>query len=133
MVTCCELFGVRSFVLKVRPWSGNNVPINLHQTSAIHCYKEGQCHKAKLSLSEVALLAERRQRSVGSALSTRSRDPAQLLSLKEPGAQDPAGPQAPQATHTAGAGPSDCVSGRRPLPLGHRGRDWKEIHHHLKA
>ena len=41
MITYCELFGVRSFVLNVRSWSGNNAPVNLHQTSAIHGYEEG--------------------------------------------------------------------------------------------
>ena len=31
VVSCCKFLGVRSFVLKVRSWSGHNVPINLHQ------------------------------------------------------------------------------------------------------
>ena len=31
MVSCCKLLGVRTFVLEVRSWSGNDVPVNLHQ------------------------------------------------------------------------------------------------------
>ena len=48
-------------------------------------------------------LAKRRQISVGGSLRARSPDPAQLSSLREPGTQDPTGPQAPQATQTARA------------------------------
>ena len=41
--------------------------------------------------------------SVGGSLRARSPDPAQLSPLREPGAQDPTGPQAPQAAQTVGA------------------------------
>ena len=44
----------------------------------------------------------KRQISVGGSLRARSPDTAQLSSLREPGAQDPAGPQAPQAAQTVG-------------------------------
>ena len=45
----------------------------------------------------------KRQISFGHSLRARSPDPAQLSSLREPGAQDPTGLQAPQATQTVGA------------------------------
>ena len=45
----------------------------------------------------------KRQISVGGSLRARSPDPARLSSLREPGAQDPAGPQAPQAAQMVGA------------------------------
>ena len=59
-----------------------------------------------------------RQISAGGALSARSPDHAQPSSLREPGAQEPAGPQAPQATQT-GAGsrglrPMETAAGIRP-------------------
>ena len=44
----------------------------------------------------------RRQISVGGALGARSPDPVQLLSRRQLGAQDPTGPQSPQALQTAG-------------------------------
>ena len=104
LVSCCKLLGVRSFVLEVRSWSGNNVPVNLHQTNVILCSdKKGQGPKAQLSPSKVQVLAKRRQISVGGSLRARSPDPAQLSSLREPGTQDPTGPQAPQAAQMAGA------------------------------
>ena len=45
----------------------------------------------------------KRQISDGGSLRARSPDPAQLSSLREPGAQGPAGPQAPRAAQTVGA------------------------------
>ena len=44
------------------------------------------------------------------ALEARFPDPAQQSSLREPGAQDSASPQAPEATQT-GPGPADCDPG----------------------
>ena len=35
VVSCCRLLGIRSFVLKVRSWSGHNVAGSLHQNK---CY-----------------------------------------------------------------------------------------------
>ena len=32
-----DFFGVRTFVLEVRSWSGNDFPVNLYKTSAILC------------------------------------------------------------------------------------------------
>ena len=48
------------------------------------------------------VLPKRRQISVGDSLRARSPDPAQLSSLRESGAQNPTGPQAPQATGRQG-------------------------------
>ena len=45
----------------------------------------------------------KRQISAGGSLRPRSPDPAQPPSLREPGAQDPTSPQAPQATQMARA------------------------------
>ena len=49
MVSCYRLLGVRSFVLEVRSWSGNDVPENLYQMNVILCPDEkGQSPKAQL-------------------------------------------------------------------------------------
>ena len=37
VVSYCRLLGVIHFVLKVRSWSGNDVPINLYQMNVILC------------------------------------------------------------------------------------------------
>ena len=61
----------------------------------------------------------KRQISAGGALRARCPDPAQLSSLREPGAQVPAGPQAPQAVQTGGwvrglhATQGDCCRGNK--------------------
>ena len=50
MVSCYRLLGVRSFVLEVRSWSGNDVPENLYQMNVILCPDEkGQSPEAHLS------------------------------------------------------------------------------------
>lgn len=74
--------------------------------SSSHCYQEGQRHRAQLSLSEVPVLAERRQVS-WQCLSTRSPYPAQL----SPPSWRSQAPRIQLALRppTAGAGPSDCV------------------------
>ena len=60
MVSCCRLLGVRSFVLEVQSWSGNNVCVNLYQMNVILCPdKKGQNPKAQLSPSKVRVLAKR--------------------------------------------------------------------------
>ena len=51
-----------------------------------------------------------RQVSAGGALGARAPDPAQLSSLREPGAQDPARPQAPQSPQTR-TRPKHCEPG----------------------
>ena len=58
-LNCCTLFGVRSFALEVSSWSGNDIPINLHQTNVILCSdKKGQVPKTQLSPSEVWILTD---------------------------------------------------------------------------
>ena len=53
MVSCYRIFAVTSFVLKVRSWSGNNVPIYLYQMNVVFYHscpvKRGQSLKAELS------------------------------------------------------------------------------------
>ena len=88
MASCCKFVGVRSFVLEVRSWSGNNVLINLYQINVIfYSDKKGQGPKAQLSPSKVPVLAKKMQILVGSSLRARFPDPAQLSSLREPGGQ----------------------------------------------
>ena len=61
VVSCCRLLGVRSFVLEVQSWSGNNVCVNLYQMNVIlSSDKKEQGPKAKLSPSGVLVLAKRR-------------------------------------------------------------------------
>ena len=75
MIICCTLFGVRSFAFEVRSWAGNSVPVNLYQVNAILCCdKKGWGHQAQLSLSEVQILAKRRQISADGSLRARSPD-----------------------------------------------------------
>ena len=65
------------------------------------------------------VLPKRRQISVGGSLRARSPDPAQLSWLRKPGAQDPSGPQASQATQT-GACEGETMSHRlQPRQTGH--------------
>ena len=86
MVSCYRLLGVRSFVLEVRSWSGNDVPENLYQMNVILCPdQKGQSPNAQLSPSKLPALAKRRQISVGSSF--RARYPAHLSCLREPGIQ----------------------------------------------
>ena len=65
----------------------------------------------------------KREISAGSTLIAKSPDPVQPSSLREPGAQDPAGPQVTQV----GPGPSDCDQWRPPPPSGRRGGDGGEV------
>ena len=47
VASCCRLLGVRSFVLKIRSWSGNDVPVNLYQMNVILCLdKKGKSQAA---------------------------------------------------------------------------------------
>ena len=66
MVSWCKLLGVRSFVLEVRSWSGNDVPVNLHRANVILCSdKKGQGLTAQFSPSKVQVLAKREGVSAG--------------------------------------------------------------------
>ena len=88
VVSCCKRPGVRSFVLEVGSWSGNDVPINLYQKNVILCHdKKGQGPRVQLSPSKVPVLAKRRQSSVGSSFRARYPHPAHLSCLREPGIQ----------------------------------------------
>ena len=53
VVSCSILLGVSFFVLKVRSWPGNNVPIYFYQMNDIFCHSfpvmRGQIFKAQLS------------------------------------------------------------------------------------
>ena len=128
MVSCYRLLGVRSFVLEVRSWSGNDVPENLYQMNVILCPDEkGQSPEAQLLPSKFPVLAKRRQISVGSSFRARFPYPAQLSSLREPGIQ-PKWPQSPQAVQMGRPGLTDCDPDRWPLLEGHRDRDGGEVH-----
>ena len=125
MVSCCKLLGVRFFVLEVRSWSGNDISVNLYQTNIILCSdKKDHSLSAKLSLSEVQVLAKRRYIH----LVAPSGPGPQLSLLRESGAQDPTGPQAPQAAQMVGTRLRGLW-----LTLGPRGRNGREVHCHLKA
>ena len=123
MVSCCKLLGVRSFVLKVRSQSGHRcsckpppkqmlfsvltrkgeVPrLNFHPPRSRPWLRGGGPCTGWVTLpgrvrpapSLGAQARVRRQISAGGALRARSPDPTQPSSLREPGAQDPAGPWA---------------------------------------
>ena len=101
MVSCCRLLGVRAFVLEARLWLENNVPVNIYQTNVIlHSDKKWRGSKAQLFPYEVQVLAEKL--SVDGFFRAGSPDPAQLSSLREPGARDLL-PSAPQAAQMVGA------------------------------
>ena len=130
VVSCHRLLGVSSFVLEVRSWSGNDVPVNLYQMNVILCPdQKGQSPKAQPSPSKVQVLANS---SVSSSFRARFPHPAQLSSLREPGTQ-PTGPQSPQAAQMGRAGLTDCSLHRWPLLLGWRDRDGAGVHCRLKA
>ena len=123
VASCCKLLGVKSFVLEVRSWSGNNVSVNPYQMNVYSLsWQEKQGPKAQLSPSKVLILAKRRQVSVGSSLSARSPHRAQLSSLKEPGAQ-PSWPSGSSGHSEGRPGHTECNPGTLPLLLGHRRKD----------
>ena len=138
--------------------SGNNVPINLHQTNVTFCSdKKGEGPKAQLSPSKVqAWLGEggpvtlpwnicptpnlgppacaqawlKRQISVGGSLRARSPD---LPSCHHWGSQSPRTQLTLRPPKWRGPGLTTCVLCRLPLPLGHRDGDGREAHCCLKA
>ena len=63
VVSCSILLGVSFFVLKVRSWPGNNVPIYFYQMNDIFCpscpLKRGQSVKAQFSSWNVPSLISR--------------------------------------------------------------------------
>ena len=93
-----------SSTLFLRSGHGQEVPVNLHPKNVIPCSdKKGQGPKAQLSTSDIQVLPKRRQISAASSQGQVLR-PCSAVSVKDPGAQDPTGPQAAQV---AGAGPPD--------------------------
>ena len=114
----CKLLGVRFFVLEVRSWSGNDVPVNLYQTNVIlRPNKKGPGPKTTDTFQGPHPgLEEARQSSAGSSLRAKSPDPAQLSSLREPGAQL-SWPSGSSGRQTGRAGPPNCDPGRRSLLL----------------
>ena len=131
MVSCCKLPGVRSFVLEVWSWSGNDVPVNLYQMNVILCPdQKGQSPKAQLSPSKVPILPKRRQSSVGSSFRARFPHPAQLSSLSSP---NPHWPCLLRLPKWGTLGLTDCSPGRRPRLEGHSDRVGGEAHHCLQV
>ena len=107
----CKRLGVRCFVLEGRSWSCN-------QTNVIPCSDKkgpGSQAQAQLPPSEVQWWL-RGSRAPLAAPQGRVPRPCTASSLRELGAQDPAGPQAPQAPRLPGAGLADRVPSRQLLP-----------------
>jgi len=130
VVNCYRLLGVTSFVLKVRSWSGNNVPIYLYQMNVIFCHscpvKRGQSLKAQLSPWNVPSWISR-NRSHWPAPSGQG---SHILHRFPPSwgqAPNPIGP-------VSSACPSEDTSYQRlrpvrwPLQVGCRDRDGGEVH-----
>ena len=86
--------------------------------------KKDHSLSAKLLLSEAQVLPKRRYIQ----LVAPSGPGPQLSLLRESDAQDPTGPQAPQASQMVGARLHGLW-----LTLGPRGRNGGEVHCHLKA
>ena len=83
MVSCWRLLSVRAFVLEVRSWSGNDVPVPLYQMNVIPCPEQkGQSPNAQLSLFKVPVLTKWRHISVGSSFRAMFPHPSQLSSLR---------------------------------------------------
>ena len=119
MVSCCRLLDVRSFVLEVRSWSGNDVLINLFLMNVIVCSDKEQSPKAQFSPSKGPVRAKRRQISVCSSF--RARFPH--LAHRHPWGRKASNSNGPQALHTSQmgiVGLKDCDLDRWPLLLGHR-------------
>ena len=90
MVSCWRLLSVRTFVLEVWLWSGNDVPVPLYQVNVMLCPEQkGQSPNAQLprSLSKVPVLTKRRQISAGSSFRAMFPHPPHLSSLREPSTQ----------------------------------------------
>ena len=86
----------------------------------------------QLTPSKVPVQAKSRQSSAGGSLRAKSPDPAQLSSLREPGAQ-PNWPSGSSGRQTGRPGPTVYDPGRRSLLLAWRDRDGGEVHCCLKA
>ena len=135
VVGCGRPLGVRSFVLEVRSWSGNKVPVNLHHTNVLLCSdKKGHGLRTHTSLSEVAVLAEEQGSAGGSLRARSSPDPAQLSSLREPGSRDPTDTRTPQGAETGGGGQFlQTASMQTTTTVGMQTQAWGEAHHCTKV
>ena len=92
VVSRYRLLCIRAFVLEVRSWSGNDVPINFYQTNIILCSdRKGPGSKAQLSPSELWYWL------TGGSFTARPPDPAQPSSLTE--APNPTGPPSGSSGH----------------------------------
>ena len=90
VVSCYRFLGVTSFVLKVRTWSDNKVPIYLYQMNVIFCHsypvKRGQSQDITFTL-KCPILDKQKQISFGSTFRASFPHSAQLSSLMEPDTQ----------------------------------------------
>ena len=130
VVSCYRLLGFISFVLKVRSWSCNNVPVYLYQMNVIFCHscpvKWGQSLKAQLSPWNVPSWITRNR----SHLAAPSGQGSHILPSSHPWSS--------QAPNQIGPVSSGCPSeetilrewgpGRWPLLVGCRDADWGEVH-----
>ena len=121
MVSCCRPLGVRSFVLKVRSWSANDVPVNLYQMNVFSVLtRKGKVprHNFYPPRSQSWLRGGRSQ------LAPSGPGSHALPSCHPWGSQssNPSGPQSPQAVQMGRPGLTDCDSWQ-PLLVGHRDRD----------
>ena len=94
-VSCYRILAVKSFVLKVWSWSGNNVHIYLFQMNVFFVFfffiilalsREGRVSRQNFTL-KCPILDKQKQISFGSSLGARFPHSAQLSSLMEPGIQ----------------------------------------------
>ena len=113
-MSCCWWVSVRVFVPELRSWLGNN-------NSCI--YLSSKCYSAFWQESPLGTTVTLWGPDSGWTADLswwlpqdQVPDPAQLSSLRKMGTQDPTGPWAPQATHTAGTGQANCTLYRWLLP-----------------
>src|SRR5574340_828112 len=87
VVSCYRCLGVTSFVLQVRSWSGNTVPIyECYFLSFLPCQKRAKSQGTTFTL-KCPILDKQKQISFGSSLRDRFPHSSQLSFLMEPGTQ----------------------------------------------
>ena len=134
MVSLCQHLGVRPFVLEIRSWSDNPVPVNLHQTNFILCSDKKEQdlrHNIQPPRSRTGWAFSRRlPQGPGPR-------PYPAASPRTPGARDPkvswVRSSGPRGQPHGAAGLTDCVPGRQSAPSSLRGRGRGEAHCHLRA
>lgn len=132
-VSCCKYLSVRVFVPELRSWSDNN---NSCISLSSKCYSAFWQERAQSLGTTVTLWGPNpgwRADLSWWLPQDQVPDPAQLSSLRELGTQDPTGPRAPQAAHTAGTGQANCILCRWLLPWGRRDREGGKVHCCLKG